>query len=373
MQRLTWTIGAGTSTPIGAVNDIHPDCVPALCRDGDGALWAIAGHSGYGKIGVFKGETADCLEKQYDAELLFEAGAAGAAFGGGRYPDGPLARGEIWATGLWIVPPGATRWPGRFYALVHNETGWGAGATGYTAFGQGEGEPDFRHIGLISSDDRGRTWNFHGWIITAAEPCYTQMFRPDGITAGGQATGIVNLGAGDLSVFYQPEQQMLYCFYSMIRYNMDDRSVVADEICVARAEVLETGELGEFKKYHNGSFSTPGNGGAETPVVTGGSEPCVAFHQPLGRYLLTTYNRAYWGSGPTLQVCFSDDLTSWTPPVRCVPTHDELSMPYFALVNREASQPHNFLGEEFDLLVCSNNTDIKVHRVKTGLESRNPS
>lgn len=368
MPKLTWTIGPGVGTPLSAANDVRPDCVPALCRDGAGALWAIAGHSGYGKLGVCRGETADRLERQYDAELLFATGAAGEAFGGSRYPDGPLSRGEVWATGLWIVPPDATRFPGRFYALVHNETGWGAGTTGYTAFAQEPGEPDFRHIGLMSSDDQGRTWRFHGWVITAAEPCFTQTFRPDGLTAGGQAPGIINLGAGDLSVFYRPDERMLYCFYSMVRYNMADRSVVADEVYVARAEVLATGELGEFRKFHRGSFSTPGNGGAETPIMTGGAEPCVAFHQPLGHYLLATYNRAYWGSGPTLQVCLSDDLVRWTAPERCVSAHDELSMPYYAFANRNAGQPHNYLGADFDLLVCSNNTDIKVHRVNTRLD-----
>lgn len=365
MQDLRWSIGAGVLTPANAAHNIRPDCVPALGRDAAGALWLIAGHSGYGRIGVFKGPTADRLEKQYDAELCFATGAAGAAFDGSCYPDGPRARGEVWATGLWIVPPDATRHPGRFYALFHNETGWGADDTGYTAFAQEQGEPDFRHIGLMASDDQGRTWHFHRWVITAAEQCYSEVFRPDGLTTGGQPAGVINLGAGDLSVFYQPEQRLLYCFYSMIRYDMGMRNVVADEVYVARAEVSATGELGEFRKFHRGVFTSPGNGGAETPVMTGGAEPCVAFHRPSGRYLLTTYNRAYWGSGSTLQVCTSDDLVTWTPPVRCDPAHAELSMPYFALANREPDQPHNFLGDEFDLLVCANNTDIKAHRVMT--------
>lgn len=151
MKRLSWNIGSGVNTEINAANDIHQDCVLGLCRDEEGFLWATAGHCGYGKIGVFCGRNADDLKKLYDAQLLFATGAAGDAFGGeaGRYPDGPLARGEIWATGLWIVPKTATQYPGRFYALVHNETGWGSGKTGYTAFKQEEGEPDFRHIGQI--------------------------------------------------------------------------------------------------------------------------------------------------------------------------------------------------------------------------------
>ena len=373
MNKLQWEIGSAVETEINALNEVHPDCVPALCRDGEGSLWAVAGHSGYGKIGVFKGRNADDLRKLYDAELRFPTGPAGTAFGGQKhsYPDGPLPRGEVWATGLWIVPGSATGYPGRFYALVHNETGWGAGATGYTAFAREDGEPDFRHIGLMSSDDQGKTWDFHGWVITAAEPCYTERYCPDGLSTGGQKAGIINLGAGDLSVFFNPDEERLYCFYSMIWYNMDDRSVVSDQVYVARAKMQKTGELAEFEKYHQGRFGSPGNGGAETAVMTGGAEPCVAYHQPLGRYVMTTYNRAYWGKGPTLQICWSDNLTDWTEPARVVETHSELSMPYYALCGCEPSQPHNFLGEEFDLLVCSNNTDIRRHRVKTRFDEGN--
>ena len=367
MTKLHWKIGPAVKTVINAANGIRPDCVPAVCRDAQGNLWAIAGHSGYGKLGVFKGRNAASLMKRYNAKLLFPTGPAGTAFGGKKhpYPDGPLPRGEVWATGLWIVPETATQHPGRFYALVHNETGWGAGDTGYTAFALEKGEPDFRHIGLMSSDDQGRTWSFHGWVITAAEICYTERYRPDGIRRGGQKEGIINLGAGDLSVFFDPKEAMLYCFYSMLWYKMSDRSMVADKVYVARARVLPTGALGKFKKFHRGRFRTRGNGGAETAVMTGGAEPCVAFHQPLGRYLLTTYNRAYWGKSPTLQVCTSGNLTNWTKPVRVAKTHRDLSMPYFALCGRQPGLPHNFLGAEFDLLVCSNNTDIRRHRVVT--------
>jgi len=368
MNQLNWTIGSATDTEINAANDIHQDCVLGLCRDDEGFLWATAGHCGYGKIGVFRGKNADDLKKLYDAQLLFATGAAGEAFGGeaGRYPDGPLARGEIWATGLWIVPKTATKYPGRFYALVHNETGWGARKTGYTAFAQEEGEPDFRHIGLISSDDEGRTWTFHKWAITAAEPCYTEVYRPDGITEGGQKAGVINLGAGDLSVFYQPQEKALYCFYSMLWYDMNDRSVV-DKIYVAKAEVSDTGELSEFVKYCNGLFCTPGNGGAETAVMTGGAEPCVAYSKPLGRYLMTTYNRTYWGTGPTLQVCYSANLVDWSEPIRCVEEHAELSMPYFSLAGHEPGEPHNWLGGDFELFVNTNNTDLKLHKVKTSI------
>ncbi|MGH7443047.1 MAG: hypothetical protein ACREKE_10285 [bacterium] len=106
MSKLRWEIGRAVKTEINEANGVHPDCVPALCRDGEGCLWAVAGHSGYGKIGVFKGRNAGDLQKLYDAELLFPTGPAGTAFGGQShpYPDGPLPRGEVWATGLWIVP-----------------------------------------------------------------------------------------------------------------------------------------------------------------------------------------------------------------------------------------------------------------------------
>lgn len=353
MKKLRFSISQGYPTPMREDRDIHQDCVIGLCRDAEGKLWATSGHIGYGHIGVFKGDNADSLEEQYPAKADFEWGKAGKAFDGTRYPDGPYARGEYWATGLWIDPE-----TGIFHAFIHNETGWGADETAYTIFRQETGEPDFRHIGYITSRDQGKTWQFERWVLTAAEPCYTYRYQPDGMT-GGQTADIVNLGAGDLSVFYHEEQQMLYIFYSMLWYDVDGKDVAADKIYCARAKRGDDGKFGDFTKYCDGAFCTTGNCGRETAILSGGSEPCVAYSETIGRYIMTTYNRQRWYTGKTtLQVAYSDDLVTWSKPEPCVEDHEQLSLPYFSLCGREKGKPHHTLGDTFDLFGNTNNMDV---------------
>jgi len=353
MKKLRFKISKGHPTPIRGDSQVYQDCVLGMCHDAEGKLWVTAGHSGYGHIGVFKGEDASALKELYPAKGNFNFGVAGEAFCGSRYPDGPLSRGEYWGTGLWIDPES-----GRFHALVHNETGWSAGSSAYTAFRQEDGEPDFRHIGYLISDDQGKTWDFVRWAITAYEPCYTEKYQPDQLT-GGQFTGIINLGAGDLSVFYHEKERALYLYYSMLWYDMDDNHLAADKVYCAKATLGEDGLLSDFVKYCNGSFSTAGNCGRESAILTGGAEPCVAYSETIGRYIMTSYNRDSWVSGkPTLQVAYSDDLVTWSKPELCVEKHAELSLPYYTVAGRNPKKAHNHLEDTFDLLACSNNTDV---------------
>ena len=359
MKKLRFSISKGYPTQMKENRNIHQDSVIGLSRDKEGRLWATAGHIAYGHIGVFCGENADTLEELYPAAAGFQWGKAGVAFQGTRYPDGPYARGEFWATGLWIDPE-----TGIFHALIHNETGWSAEDSAYTVFRQETGEPDFRHIGYITSGDQGRTWQFERWAITSSDPCYTYRYQPDGLT-GGQTGDIVNLGAGDLSVFYHEEQRMLYVFYSMLWYDIDGRDVAADKIYCARAKRNADGKLGEFEKYCDGAFCMAGNCGRETAVMAGGSEPCVAYSETIGRYIMTTYNRRRWYEGKTtLQVSYSDDLVTWSKPELCVEAHEELSLPYLPLCGREKGKPHHTLGDTFDLLASTNNTDVLRFEVK---------
>ena len=358
MKRLTFTISKGKPTEISNQNDIHQDAVIGICRDKSGELWALAGHIGYGHIEVLRGTDASNLQTAYPIAINFEYGSAGNAFNGSRYPDGPFSRGEFWPTGFWIDHK--TGW---FHALIHNETGWAAGTDAYTVYGQEEGEPDFRHIGYIYSKDQGRTWDFDRWVITAREPCYSELYRPDHLTQG-QAPGIVCLGAGDLSVFYRQETEELFLYYSMIWYDTDGRRTAADKIYCAKSSVGSDGKLREFQKYCDGSFCTTGNCGRESAILSGGAEPCVAYSETAGRFIMTTYNRTQWEkNAPTLQVSYSDDLVTWSEPEQCVSEHSELSLPYFTLVGRNAGKPHNHLGDSFHVLANTNNTDVMCFEV----------
>ena len=364
MKKLKFSISNSTSTEITCKNDIHQDAVIGICRDQSGELWALCGHIGYGHIEVFNGADAQHLKKAYPIRINFEYGKAGKAFCGSHYPDGPLSRGEFWPTGFWIDHK--TGW---FHALIHNETGWSAGADAYTIYGQEEGEPDFRHIGYIFSKDLGKTWDFDRWVITSRELSYSELYQPDNLTEG-QPAGIICLGAGDLSVYHKPETNELFVYYSMIWYDSNKRTVVADKIYCAKSAIGSDGKLNDFQKYCDGSFCTAGNCGRESAILSGGAEPCVAYSETIGRYIMTTYGRSHWTNGePTLQVSYSDDLVTWSPPEQCVREHSELSLPYFTLVGKEPNKPHNQLGNVFHILANTNNMDVMCFEVRVAEDS----
>ena len=139
-----YIISSVQETNLTNKNGVYQDSLIAYDRDASGRIWAILGHTNLGGISVWSGESLCRLQKKYPAEFLFSLGEAGAAFNASTYPDGPLSRGQIWPCGLWIHPD-----TNRFYCFIHNETGWGAGTSSYTATGFAEGEPDFRHIGMM--------------------------------------------------------------------------------------------------------------------------------------------------------------------------------------------------------------------------------
>lgn len=136
-------------------NGVYQDSLLAYAADRSGRFWAILGHTNLGGISVWSGRSLLNLKKEYDAEYLFSLGEAGQAFSGIRIRTDRCPADRSGRAGLWINTD-----TNRFYCLIHNETGWGAGKTSYTANAQAEGEPDFRHIGMMTSDDRGKNMAF---------------------------------------------------------------------------------------------------------------------------------------------------------------------------------------------------------------------
>ncbi len=330
---------------------VYQDGVLAFDRDPAGLLWAVVGHENLGGMSVWAGPQISSAERLHYSRFSFDTGTAGPAFGGSRYPDGPRARGLLWPCGLYIDPSSGT-----FHLFVHNETAWGAGETAYTAREVGvEGEPDFRHIGKLTSHDQGRTWDFDGWIITSSLPSWTVHCRPDGLP-GGQSGSVVSLGAGDFSVFASPHDDYLYIFYTQIFHRLDEGELI-DRIYVARSPKRSCGAPGTWKKYFEQDFVTDGNGGPETQILTTANVPCVTWNTHLGCYLMTSYNRPAWteGSG-TLQFACSDDLVTWTSPVLVCPGRQELSLPYFTQMGADGAV--GVTGREFLILAESNGTDV---------------
>ena len=178
-----FVIGADTETQFKRADGIRQDGTMAMYRDVDGKLWAMSGHSHLGHIAMFSGKSVDTLEQLYPISTNFCVGHADFAFDGIRYPDGAKARGSIWPFGLYICP--GTH---RFFCFFHNETGWNGKGTAYDALGKCETphyDSDFRHVGLMHSDDEGKNWIFDRWVLTANDPCFTELYNPNKDVAKG--------------------------------------------------------------------------------------------------------------------------------------------------------------------------------------------
>lgn len=342
-----WIVSPSRPTAFINANGVCQDSMIPLGRDSRGRLWSLLGHSGVGGITLWQGNSVDDLQKIGPIRYNFNLGEAGYAFNGIAYPEGVRSRGGVWAMGLWIDHKDDT-----FYCYIHNETGWGAGATSYTAFGYQEGEPDFRHLGLMVSRDYGRSWDFAGWIVTSPEPCWTTAFQPEGMT-GGQDPDMRCLGAGDMTLFVNEQDEHLYIYFTKTCLGS------GSAIYCARAPLASNGVPGAWVKYYNGAFSEPGNMGQESPVCLNACEPCVIYSTHLQQYLLSSYHRTLWRSGQgACQIAFSPDTVHFGAPVPLDPTRKDLSQPYWTMCNPSASGSLHVVGNSFRLLFEGNGTDV---------------
>lgn len=352
LTQLGWTVSDTALTQFTNVNGVFQDGNVAMCRDKDGALWALVGHNNLGQITLWKGTCVEDLAILLPIEYRFEMGRAGEAFHGIPYPDGPHSRGKIWPNGLWIDPE-----DNRFYCYVHNETGWGAEDTSYTAYGLQEGEPDFRHIGLMTSDDQGKSWDFAGWVLTSSYPCWTEKYRPDGMEGGQDAERFV-LGAGDFCFYPNEGDGYFYILYTQITVHKSS-GLHEDHIYMARAPMSGKGLPGQWRKLYKGEFTEPGNLGRETFVVPYGNVPFLSYNSHLEQYLMTSYRRELWQQElGACQISFSDDLIHWSKPIPLAIDRKDLSKPYFTVCNSAREGRIQDSGRTFKLLVETNGKDV---------------
>ena len=359
LSKAKWTVSEEKATPFINANDIYQDGSSPMYRDKNGTLWAMSGHTHLGHIGMFKGSCLDDLKEAYPIKTNFKTGAAGEAFDGVRYPEGVMSRGSIWPFGLYICPV-----TNRFFCFFHNETGWNGKGTGYTIYGLKDGEPDFRHIGLMHSDDSGRTWDFDRWVLTAEQVGYSELYHPDGIERGGQPAGEICCGAGDFSIFIEPEGDYIYLFYNLLYYDSFKKDWSDCSAYVARTRKRTDGCMGDMVKYFNGSFCEPGNLGKASQVVENVWHPQVLYSKSLDAYILAGVvfdvknNRRR-----TLEMRTSRDLIHWSEPFEPAGNGDEFHRHYFSVVSTAASGPHNVVENHFSVLGCDNGTDVKRHDV----------
>lgn len=362
-----WQVSKVTLTPFINANGVYQDCILAFRRDSEGSIWLLVGHTNLGTVTRWKGNSVDTMKCLGDVVYNFKLGVAGEAFNGTHYPSGPFSRGQLWPMGLWI-----DKTTGVFYCYIHNETGWGAEDTAYTVHEQQTGEPDFRHIGVMSSKDKGLSWNFEGWIISDEAPCWSEKYRPDGITEGGQKLDDICLGAGDFSLFANDKDGYLYIFYTMHSKSFIDgvKPKRQNGVYVARAPMDSNGLPGSWMKYYNGSFCELGLMGKATPVFLEGCIPCITYNTYLQKYIMTTYDAKLWQNGEgALILALSDDLINWTDAAPVATSRKDISNPYFTMLGVSDGAELSITGKTFRMFMESNGTDVEKFDITINSEN----
>lgn len=370
-------IDKGEKTVFWNSRNVFPDGTAAMHRDSDGTLWAITGHSHAGAIVMFKGTCVSDLKKAWEINTNFVVGSAEYAFSGIRYPEGVKPRGSVWPFGLYICPN-----THRFFAWFHNETGWNGHGTAYDAFGPCDTpkhDSDFRHVGLMHSDDEGKNWVFDRWVLTAETVCFTELYNPGAGKALGQKSGKICLGAGDFNTFWDPKSDFIYLFYSMIWLNMNaprySDAWLECNCYVARTRKRTDGTMGDFVKFHDGSFSEAGNLGKESPILTdcwhakvaylAGDDTYVMSSKPIISATRGTLTGTEGIGQKGMQLTSSKDLVNWEKPVIAYRKGKVFGNHYNAIVDTgSTNQVGTITGKEFAFMCNTNGSGITSYPVK---------
>jgi hypothetical protein len=363
-------ITAKRASPFLNCTGVFQDGTTPMYRDTDGKLWAMSGHSHMGHIAMFAGTCLDDMAYAWEIQTNFRVGHADTAFAGIRYPDGARPRGSIWPFGLYICPN-----THRFFCWFHNETGWNGRGSAYDAFGPCEKpflDSDFRHVGLMHSDDEGRTWDFDRWVLSSEEVSFTERYVPDGLNVRGQKGDRIRFGSGDFCLYIEPDGEYIYLFYNIIAMDITKKTMgEAWQKCdayVARCRKRTDGAMGDFVKYYNGSFCEAGNLGRESAILEDAWHPRVVYSEPEKIFIMTSKPivAAFHGlidgidkQGPVMQIATSGDLLHWSKPEIVYQSNAPWGNHYNAIVPDDAaSQPNILTKNQFSILNNHNGTDV---------------
>jgi hypothetical protein len=365
-------IGEPSFTGMHQQFGIYQDGTTPMYRDTDGKLWAMSGHSHCGHVGMFCGTCVADLKEVYPIKQNFCTGHADFAFDGVRYPEGVKARGSIWPFGLYICPN-----THRFYCFFHNEAGWRAHGTEYDAWGPlynldpPKFDSDFRHIGMMHSDDEGKTWTFDRWVLSGDNVCFTEKYNPGAGNVIGQKEGIISLGSGDFSFYIDHKEGFFYIFYNVIRVNMIKGGWDGCDVYVARSRLRDDGAFGDFVKYYNGAFCEAGNFGRETPIVKNAWHARVVYSEPLGCYIMSSVavdpTKGKNGKlvDDVMRVQTSDNLVEWSESIPVMQNGEAWGNHYVAMANADdKSLPYVLTSNEFSILTNHNGTNVMNYPVK---------
>ena len=376
-QKYSLKIGKGKESPFMQKYNVYQDGTAPMYRDVDGTLWAMSGHSHMGSIAVFSGTCLDDMVKRYEILTNFCVGHCEHAFDGVRYPEGILPRGSMWPFGLYICPK-----THRFFCWFHNETGWNGKGTAYDGFGlckTPKFDSDFRHVGLMHSDDEGRNWTFDRWVLAGHEVAFTDLYNPGAGNAVGQdSSKLIRLGSGDFSLFIPPDDDFIYIYYNIMTLNLNkntfDEAWQRCDVYVARCRKRSDGLMGDFVKYYDGSFCESGLFGCESMVLADGWHPRVVYSEPEKLYLMSSkpiiaYKKGKIpdadAKGKVVQIAASSDLIHWSKPEIVRQNGKPWGNHYNAIVSDgKTGQPFILSKNAFSFLTNHNGTDVMRFQTK---------
>lgn len=362
-------IGDGKESPFMNKYGVYQDGTTPMYRDTDGRLWAMSGHTHMGHIAMFSGTCLDDMKYMWEIKTLFSTGNADSAFSNIPYPDGVLPRGSIWPFGLYICPN-----THRFFCWFHNETGWNGQGSAYDAFGPCETpkfDSDFRHVGLMHSDDEGKSWVFDRWVLSAEEVCFTEKHSPTE-TVIGQKGDIIRFGSGDFCMYVEPDGEYIYLFYNILTMDVS-RETTNDawlrcDAYVARCRKRSDGAMGDFVKYYNGAFCEAGNLGRESAILEDVWHPRVVYSVPEKMFIMTSKPILSTMKGKiagvdsfarVMQISTSKDMLNWTKPEIVYKSSLPWGNHYNAIVpNDKTNQPNIITSSSFSILNNHNGTDV---------------
>ena len=272
----SFTLSGGEQSvlPAGTVASPYvPDEQMPYLRQPDGTfkLWASAG----GTYGTYVFATPDLLSLGAPTTVFAPAGAGTTAF------DADYA-------GPGSVFPASN---GTDLLMIYHAENHLFGGVDYP------GTPFYAGLGLARSSDGGLTWQREGEIISGHDPQQATQ-APSG--AGALTPSAIEIGG-----------YIYVCFREL-----DLQSGVSG-YALARAPLSSDGAPGSWEKYDQGAFSTPGLGGAFTPLnivldptVPGDQrQPNISFNAYLNAFVMITI-----GNGG-IYALTSPDLITWSTAV----------------------------------------------------------
>ena len=207
---------------------------------------------------------------------------------------------------------GIHRAEGRVFAIYHAEDHVGmprfsSGVPGY-----------FASVAMATSRDEGSTWTRLGPVITSSRP-----------KSWTRHANQCDRGTGEPSIALDRTGAWLFLYYTdHTRANSDGVNIA---MARASTRLPERGPP-RFSKFHRGSFSQPGIGGVETPLIRPGGGTCealsphVVFVRAIDRYVMilsindwSDYMARGHPKNSGVHVAFSVDGVTWSTPQTLIP------------------------------------------------------